>query len=130
MKFLTTNFVRCAVKGCDGTENSFPLKYVNCQLQLERQDFNPDFIISMLERLDWDAIIKVAADLGNTSLPIQKPDVGSITIEEDEAMLKDLHSLLVETQLMEGQMVCGNCQHIYYIKNGIASFLLPPHLAK
>lgn len=130
MKFLTTNFVRCAVKGCDGTEKSFPLRYLNCQLQLERQDFNPDFIIAMLERLDWDAIIKVAADLGNTSLPIQKPDANTINIEEDETMLKDLHSLLIETQIMEGQMVCGNCQHIYYIKNSIASFLLPPHLAK
>lgn len=126
MKFLTTNFVRCAVKSCDGTENSFPLKYENCQLQLEEQEFNPDFIISMLGRLDWDAIIKVAADLGNTALPARKPE----NIDHDETMLKDLHSLLVETQIVEGQMVCGNCNHIYYIKNSIASFLLPPHLAK
>lgn len=126
MKFLTTNFVRCAIKGCDGTENSFPLKYENCKLQLEEQEFESDFIISMLERLDWGAIIKVAADLGNTSLPAQKPD----NIDQNEVMLKDLHSLLLETQIIEGQMVCGNCGHIYYIKNSIASFLLPPHLAK
>lgn len=126
MKFLTTNFVKCAVKSCDGSENSFPLKYENCKLQLEEQDFNPEFIISMLERLDWDAIIKVASDLGNTSLPLKKPE----NIDENNEMLKDLHSLLIETQITDGEMICGNCNHIYYIKNSIASFLLPPHLAK
>lgn len=80
----------------------------------------------MLERLDWDAIVKVAADLGNTGLPSQKPQ----DIDHDEKMLKDLHSLLVETQIVDGQMVCGSCNHVYHIKNSIASFLLPPHLAK
>jgi multifunctional methyltransferase subunit TRM112 len=126
MKFLTTNFVRCAVKSCDGAENSFPLKFEECKLQLEEQEFDPDFIISMLERLDWNALVKVAADLGNTALPLQKP----IDIDQNDVLLKDLHSLLMETQIVEGQMVCGNCKHIYYIKNSIASFLLPPHLAK
>jgi multifunctional methyltransferase subunit TRM112 len=126
MKFLTTNFVRCAVKSCDGTEGSFPLHFENCQLELEEQEFDPDFIISMIERLEWSALVKVAADLGNNALPPQKPD----NIDENETMLKDLHSLLLETQITEGQMVCGNCKHIYYIKDSIASFLLPPHLAK
>lgn len=43
-------------------------------------------------------------------------------------MLKDLHSLLVETQLMEGKLVCGNCGHEYHVREGIANFLLPSHL--
>lgn len=126
MKFLTTNFVRCAVKSCDATEGSFPLTFQNCKLELEEQEFDPEFIISMLERLEWSAIVQVAANLGNNSLPAQKPD----NIDQNEVMLKDLHSLLMETQIIEGEMVCRNCQHIYYIKNSIASFLLPPHLAK
>jgi len=126
MKFITTNFVRCAVKSCDGSENSFPLRFEDCKMQLEEIEFNAEFIISMLERLDWNAIIKVANDLGNTSLPPQKPD----DIDNNEVMLKDLHSLLMETQIVEGKMICGNCNHIYYIKDSIASFLLPPHLAK
>lgn len=125
MKFITTNFVRCAIKTCDGAEASFPLQYKDCKLELEESDFNPDFIVSMLDRLDWDAVIKVANDLGNTTLPPQKPE----NIDQNETMLKDLHSLLMETHITEGSMVCGNCNHVYYIKDSIASFLLPPHLA-
>ncbi|GMG51254.1 unnamed protein product [Ambrosiozyma monospora] len=125
MKFLTTNFVRCAVKSCSTSDKSFPLKFEECELEQEEQDFNPDFIISMLERLDWNAIIKVAADLGNTQLPPQKP----MNVETNEQVLKDLHSLLLETQIINGKMICENCHHIYYIKDSIANFLLPPHLA-
>lgn len=125
MKFLTTNFVRCAVKSCDGSGNSFPLQYEDCQLQQEEQEFNPDFIVAMVERLDWDALVEVAAELGNTGLPQTKPAV----LADDEQALRQLHTLLLETQILEGRMICKNCGHIYYIKDSIPNFLLPPHLA-
>ncbi|GME80396.1 hypothetical protein B5S28_g1965 [[Candida] boidinii] len=125
MKFLTTNFVRCAVKACDGNEKSYPLRFRECELELEESEFNKEFIISMLERLDWNGVLSVAKDLGNESLPNVKP----VDIEDNEILLKDLHNLLIETQIINGKMVCDNCEHIYYIKDSIANFLLPPHLA-
>jgi multifunctional methyltransferase subunit TRM112 len=42
--------------------------------------------------------------------------------------MRDLHALLLETEVREGKMVCGNCGHEYRIKEGIANFLLPNHL--
>jgi multifunctional methyltransferase subunit TRM112 len=48
--------------------------------------------------------------------------------EETETLWRDLHRLLIETQVMEGKLVCGNCGHEYRIKEGIANFLLPGHL--
>ncbi|CAK7897588.1 multifunctional methyltransferase subunit Trm112p [[Candida] anglica] len=128
MKFLTTNFVKCAIKTCDSSLDAFPLQYTECQLVQEESDFNPEFICHMLERLDWQAILRVAADLGNTSLPATKPEDIDPIMEDDQALLRDLHTLLVETQIVEGKMTCRNCDHIYYIKNSIPNFLLPPHL--
>lgn len=94
----------------------------------EEQDFNPEFIVHILERLDWDAVVKVAKDLGNESIPSAKPEGLEPIMEEDRAILNDLHTLLVETQIVEGKMICGNCEHVYHIKNSIPNFLLPPHL--
>ncbi|KAH3667338.1 hypothetical protein OGAPHI_002987 [Ogataea philodendri] len=125
MKFLTTNFVKCAVKACDASDASFPLKYDECELELQEHEYNQEFLISMVDRLDWNALVRVAADLGNTALPVTKPE----NLVENEQMLKDLHSLLLETQITNGKMTCKNCGHIYYIKDSIANFLLPPHLA-
>ena len=41
---------------------------------------------------------------------------------------RDLHSLLIETNIVEGKLVCGACGHEYAVKEGIANFLLPSHL--
>jgi multifunctional methyltransferase subunit TRM112 len=49
---------------------------------------------------------------------------------DDEQTLKDLHRLLLETQVSEGKLLCGNCGHEYVIKEGIANFLLPSHLGE
>lgn len=75
--------------------------------------------------------------LGFTTVPISKPsgpleplDPSGETVVNDEKMLRDLHTLLLETQVTEGKLVCGNCGHEYAIKEGIANFLLPNHLGE
>lgn len=65
--------------------------------------------------------------LGFPSLPETKPEGEAL---DDEQTMKDLHRLLLETQVMEGKLVCGNCGHQYTVKEGIANFLLPSHLGK
>jgi uncharacterized protein YbaR (Trm112 family) len=47
---------------------------------------------------------------------------------EQDKLWRELHKLLLETQVVEGKLVCGNCGHEYKIKDGIANFLLPNHL--
>ncbi len=64
--------------------------------------------------------------LGVNTLPEQKPTVEEL--QANEALFKDLHTLLLETQIMQGKLACANCGHEYGIREGIANFLLPPHL--
>ena len=47
---------------------------------------------------------------------------------EPTQTLKDLHSLLMETAIAQGKLVCGSCGHEYAIRDGIANFLLPSHM--
>lgn len=47
---------------------------------------------------------------------------------EEEKLMKALHTILLETQVVEGILVCGNCGHEYPIKESVANFLLPSHL--
>lgn len=134
MKFLTTNFLKCSVKGCDTSNDNFPLAYGECQLvQDESIEFNPEFLINILDRVDWPAVVRVAHDLGNDALPMEKPEFQVNSEGEFDAdqvaVLRDLHTLLLQTSIVEGQMSCRNCGHIYYIKNSIPNLLLPPHLA-
>lgn len=131
MKLLTTNFVQCAVQLCNALAEAFPLLYSETELAQEPQDFKPQFVAGILDRLDWNALLQVAAELGNTLLPPTKPeiDVEEAELPAAQQLLQDLHLLLLETQIVEGKMTCRNCGHIYHIKNSIPNFLLPPHLA-
>ncbi|KAG0675458.1 hypothetical protein KLU848_1429 [Kluyveromyces marxianus] len=132
MKFLTTNFLKCSVKSCDNSNLNFPLHYdgANCQLEQDESiEFNPEFLLRIIDRVDWPAVVTVAADLGNKELPQQKPEFEENLTDEDMVILRDLHTLLIQTNITEGQMECKNCGHVYYIKNSIPNLLLPPHLA-
>ena len=64
--------------------------------------------------------------LGFPQLPEQPPTAEEL--QADEKMIKDLHHLLLETQISEGKLVCGHCGHEYAVKEGIANFLLPANL--
>lgn len=93
----------------------------------------------MLSRLDWDALKTTAGELGLLALvPETNPaedvmvqdgeETKEVEIEIDEEVLKKLHTLLMETGVTEGKLVCGNCEFEYPIKEGVGNFLLPPHL--
>jgi len=80
----------------------------------------------MLPRIEWPALVTIASELGFTTLPSTKPEGAGL----DEKTKKDLHTLLLETQVTEGKLCCANCGHEYKIHQGIANFLLPSHLGE
>ena len=72
------------------------------------------------------SLTPLSSQLGFPDLPAEPPSADAL--RGDEAMLRDLHSLLVQTQMVEGKLVCGHCGHEYAVREGIANFLLPSHL--
>lgn len=66
MKFLTTNFVQCAVKSCARSSDSFPLSYAGVELVQQEVDFDPDFIVNILPKIEWNALLTVAKEVSNS----------------------------------------------------------------
>ncbi|KAJ3790741.1 Trm112p-domain-containing protein [Lentinula aff. detonsa] len=113
VRLITHNLLACHVKGC--TSNNFPLQLQNVQIELRDADFNADFLKTFLPKLEWKAL------LGDTSLPIEQPEM------LDDDFLKNLHHVLLEIHIEEGNMICPNCKHSYPISNGIPNMLLAEH---
>ncbi|KAI1214932.1 trm112p-like protein [Annulohypoxylon truncatum] len=126
MKVLSLNFLTCAVKACKSSSNSYPLHPKDAELVQDDIEVNAQLLINLLPRIDWTALSTTATELGFPTLPPQPPSVEEL--QGDEKTLKDLHNLLMETQIMEGKLVCANCGHEYAVREGIANFLLPSHL--
>jgi multifunctional methyltransferase subunit TRM112 len=150
MKVLTLNFVTCAVKACKSSSTSYPLHPKDAELVQDEIELNPQLLINVLPRLDWSALRTTSTEVGRPpvliwethgiesvslifvfklgfpELPVEAPTPEAL--EEDEKLLKELHNLLLETQISSGKLVCGNCGHEYAVREGIANFLLPSHL--
>ncbi|KAI1075227.1 trm112p-like protein [Whalleya microplaca] len=126
MKILSLNFLTCAVKACKSSSNSYPLHPKDAELVQDDLEVNSQLLINLLPRIDWAALSTTATELGFPALPPQPPSAEAL--QSDEKTLRDLHNLLMETQIMEGKLVCGNCGHEYAVREGIANFLLPSHL--
>ncbi|KAF2090491.1 Trm112p-domain-containing protein [Saccharata proteae CBS 121410] len=149
MKLLTLNFVTCARKACKSSAACFPLHPRDAELEVVEQDLNPLFMKNILPRVEWDALREIAGELGLPTLPDTAPSPETLftssTTDSAEALaaqlesegaenveisqtLRDLHTLLLETGIREGKLVCKNCGHEYAVKEGVANFLLPSHL--
>ena len=63
---LTHNLLACHAKGC--TTNNFPLKFSNVKLALREADFNPDFLLGFLPRIEWDALVLASREVTNMTV--------------------------------------------------------------
>ncbi|KAJ2932867.1 hypothetical protein H1R20_g4232, partial [Candolleomyces eurysporus] len=119
VRLITHNLLGCHVKNCNA--NNFPLEFKNARVELVEAEFNPDFLRNFLPKIEWKALVDTARQLGDTSLPVEQPEM------VDDDFLKALHHVLLEVHVEEGAMVCPNCKHEYPISNGIPNMLLAEH---
>lgn len=57
MRLLNLNFLSCAVKTCKVSNKSFPLHPKDAELaQDDEVVYKPEILVSLLPRLDWDAL--------------------------------------------------------------------------
>ncbi|KAK8804387.1 hypothetical protein WA588_004601 [Blastocystis sp. NMH] len=132
MRLLTHNLLICNVAKCVATvaedNNGIPdsMKRMNWPLQIvlneggleEREDnFDKEFVLSMLKKIDWTAFHQGAADIGYT-VPEEQPT------DLNDEVLKQIHHALLELEVMSGKLVCRHCGREYLIEQGIPNMLL------
>ncbi|KAJ1748599.1 hypothetical protein LPJ79_004398 [Coemansia sp. RSA 1821] len=114
--------LKCHVKNCTNPDRQFPLRFKNVQLEQVVADYNYEFLVRMLPRIDWNALLITTKELG-----IELPSSIPKDVEKDEAFLEALHVAIIETHVKEGSMVCLGCGHEYKITKGIPNMLLAEH---
>lgn len=75
-----------------------------------------------MERVDYDVLRKAATQVGVKKLPdhLDKDRLGN----EDDEILQDLHHVLLEVHIEEGNFVCPESGRRFPISKGIANMLL------
>lgn len=117
------NFLQCQAKGCKALATGASLKVQIEQLETRPADYNPEFIRSLLPKLNYPALVEVAADLDlacRSSLPGEIADEGALSDES----LRAIHAVLLESNVVAGRLVCGGCARTYEITDSVPDMLV------
>jgi len=119
MKLLTHNMMSSHVKG---VKNGFPLILRVTDQTEEEMEFNGEFMARMLPRIEYKGLMKTLhqLDMGD-ALPSAMP----ADAETNEEFLKALHHVLLEVQIVSGELECPESGTKFPIENGIPNMLLP-----
>ena len=117
MKLFTHNILRCNKKG---VKEGYPLIIEATEVEDVKVDFNPDFVRSVFERVNYAALRCATVALKRGPLP----DAVSEEMLEDEKFLRVLHHVLFEIVVTEGQLVCPESGRKFPINKGIPNMLL------
>ncbi|CAD8160393.1 unnamed protein product (macronuclear) [Paramecium tetraurelia] len=118
MRLLVHNLLMC--NKCD--KNNYPLKIEVNKSVIMELEFKKDAILKLIPKLDFEVLSNTVRELGFKQFPKQIPP----NVDQDLVFLKDLHRVLFETHIMDGQLTCPNpsCKRNYPITNGIPNMIL------
>ncbi|EME30628.1 Multifunctional methyltransferase subunit TRM112-like protein [Galdieria sulphuraria] len=113
MRLLTYNFLQCP------KTKTFPLILEPTQVETIETEYNKEFILRMIPRLDWNLVRQVSRQFAFGELPQVAPKEST----EDEETFRLLHKMLLETHIKEGVLKSQDGT-IYPIKDGIPNMLI------
>lgn len=84
-------------------------------------DFNPEFVAKIIPKLDWQVLYNAAASVGQGDY-LPKEIVQNF--ENDQDFLRKAHHILLELDVVDGELICPESGRKFPINNGIPNMLL------
>ncbi|GLD92427.1 hypothetical protein PINS_up000960 [Pythium insidiosum] len=133
MRLLTHNMLLCNVKACQETASrepgqrplNFPLKIVpemDGVVVLETV-FSKQFMLHIMNSIDYPALVQTTKELNHPDVPVL-PDTLPQDLSNEEDLLKQIHRVILDTNIVEGELVCNNCARSYPVTNAVPNMML------
>ncbi|KAL8273590.1 hypothetical protein Esti_002412 [Eimeria stiedai] len=110
----------CNRKQCSG---GYPLKIVLGEgpqaTSQEQNEVQQQLLLSLLQKLDWGALVQTAAELG-----MDLPPTVSESDKTDDSFLRAMQAAVLDFHILEGKLLCPTCKREYTISKGIPNMLL------
>ncbi|XP_011055828.1 PREDICTED: multifunctional methyltransferase subunit TRM112-like protein isoform X2 [Acromyrmex echinatior] len=119
MKLLTHNMLTS--RAMKGVTVGYPLKIVARDIRVSEVDFNPEYIARIIPKLDWTVLWKAAESIGHVG---ELPQILIEDFETNEDFLKKAHHILLEVEVINGDLLCPESGRKFPINDGIPNMLL------
>lgn len=125
MKLVTHNILHSAHKR--GVQVGYPLIIQPTECAVIKSDFNAAFVKRMMHKLDYECLRGAVGTLRrfDEGLEISElPEQFDVESLEDENWLQELHRILLEVKIMEGNLICPESGRKFPISSGVPNMLL------
>lgn len=119
MKLITHNMLTS--KCLKGVMTGYPLAINATDVKVIEVAFNPEFIIRVISKLDWEVVYEAANSIGHGE---GLPKTIEPKYDKDEEFLKKAHRVLLEVEVEEGHLTCPESGRQFPISKGIPNMLL------
>jgi multifunctional methyltransferase subunit TRM112 len=129
MRLLTHNFLKSNVKH---TENGYPLEIEAEKVVLEVSEVDKDLVLKLWPKLDYSVLRNAVQQLSTASSSsewqFQLPELPNIVsldeLEQDDTLISQIHSVLMDVHVLEGSLVCPDTGRKFPVKEGIPNMIL------
>ncbi|KAI2494117.1 tRNA methyltransferase-like protein [Fragilaria crotonensis] len=128
MRLLTHNFLQSNVRG---TENGYPLIIEAEVVVLEESPLDTALLLKLLPKLDYSVILGAVAQLSaSTTCTLDLPELPSTLVldgdelQKDTQLLTNLHTVLMDVHLVDGNLICPDTGRKFPVKEGIPNMIL------
>jgi len=119
MKLLTHNMLTS--KSMKTVVTGYPLEIQARDVKVMEVEFNQEFVARIIPKVDWECLCRAAEQLGHLDdLPIVKPD----NFESNIDFLKKAHHVLLEVEVINGDLICPESSRKFPVTDGIPNMLL------
>eukprot|EP00831_Metopus_contortus_P000222 TRINITY_DN10084_c0_g1_i6.p1 TRINITY_DN10084_c0_g1~~TRINITY_DN10084_c0_g1_i6.p1 ORF type:complete len:130 (-),score=32.87 TRINITY_DN10084_c0_g1_i6:38-427(-) len=112
--------IRRPPRSTQGVSSAASDVYKRQELVVRPTEFNAEFILKLIPKLNWELLLETVKLLPTK---VELPPEMTTETEKDEALLKLLHTILMKTHVMEGELICSHCQKTFNINKGIPNLL-------
>ncbi|XP_074028285.1 multifunctional methyltransferase subunit TRM112-like protein [Leptinotarsa decemlineata] len=118
MKIHNILFIGMCMKG---VSVGYPLGLNASDVRVSEVDFNPEFVAKMIPKLDWSVLYNAAESIGQLE---DLPKELISNYENNPEFLKKVHHVLLEVDIINGELICPETGRKFPINNGIPNMLL------
>ncbi|XP_025195478.1 multifunctional methyltransferase subunit TRM112-like protein isoform X2 [Melanaphis sacchari] len=89
-------------------------------IQISQSEFNKEFVKNIIAKLNWKVFVNAAIQIGYGK------DLSEELIknyENDEEYLKKVHHLLMEVEIIDGELICPETHRVFPISDGVPNLL-------
>merc|ERR1712025_1054861 len=119
MKLLTHNMLTS--KCMKNVVTGYPLSIQARDVKVSEVEFNQEFVARIIPKIDWECLCRAAEQLGHLEDLVKSvPD----NYENNEDFLRKAHHVLLEIEVINGDLVCPETERKFPVTDGIPNMLL------